>query len=56
MAEDYTPPKVWQWQPGGKGLFATIDRPIAGATQQRRHECAHARSAFFPLPFRARSV
>lgn len=30
----YTPPKVWQWNKGGGGRFANINRPIAGATQE----------------------
>ncbi|USI74836.1 glutathione-dependent disulfide-bond oxidoreductase [Sphingomonas morindae] len=32
--EAYTPPKVWQWEPGNGGPFATINRPIAGATRE----------------------
>jgi len=32
MAEAaYTPPKVWTWEPGNGGPFATINRPTAGA-------------------------
>ncbi|MCU0803334.1 MAG: glutathione-dependent disulfide-bond oxidoreductase [Rhodobacteraceae bacterium] len=35
MADDYIPPKVWTWaQPSG-GAFASINRPIAGATHDR---------------------
>jgi len=33
--EDYTPPKVWQWEPGNGGKFANINRPTAGAREQR---------------------
>jgi GST-like protein len=33
MAEDYVPPKVWEWQPG-EGFFAAINRPIAGPTHE----------------------
>jgi len=29
---DYTPPPVWQWEPGNGGKFASINRPEAGAT------------------------
>ena len=29
---DYTPPAVWQWTKPSGGKFATINRPIAGAT------------------------
>ncbi len=32
MAEDYTPPKVWTWEKPSGGTFASINRPIAGAT------------------------
>lgn len=31
----YTPPRVWQWQPGNGGAFASINRPIAGATHDQ---------------------
>ena len=32
---DYTPPKVWQWDQESGGKFASINRPIAGATHQK---------------------
>ena len=37
MAEDttYTPPAVWIWNREGGGEFASINRPIAGATQDK---------------------
>jgi GSH-dependent disulfide-bond oxidoreductase len=35
MAEDYTPPKVWKWEQPSGGTFANINRPIAGATQDK---------------------
>jgi hypothetical protein len=28
----YTPPKVWTWDSSSGGQFASINRPIAGAT------------------------
>jgi GST-like protein len=28
---EYTPPKVWSWDPGNGGPFASINRPTAGA-------------------------
>jgi GST-like protein len=31
----YTPPKVWTWQQSSGGQFASINRPIAGATHER---------------------
>ncbi|MBU2880379.1 glutathione-dependent disulfide-bond oxidoreductase [Psychrosphaera sp. B3R10] len=31
----YEPPKVWKWQPGNGGKFASINRPIAGATHEK---------------------
>ena len=30
--EDYTPPKVWVWEQGNGGEFASINRPVSGAT------------------------
>ena len=35
MTEDYTPPKVWQWDRESGGKFASINRPIAGATHDK---------------------
>jgi GSH-dependent disulfide-bond oxidoreductase len=37
----YVPPKVWTWEPGNGGAFASINRPTAGPQaevelQQRR--------------------
>lgn len=32
---DYTPPKVWTWEPGNGGKFANINRPIAGPTSEK---------------------
>ena len=32
---DYTPPKVWTWDKGSGGKFASINRPIAGATHDK---------------------
>jgi GST-like protein len=32
---DYTPPKVWTWEPGNGGQFANINRPVAGATHDK---------------------
>ena len=32
---DYTPPRVWTWQKPSGGTFASINRPIAGATHER---------------------
>jgi GST-like protein len=32
---DYVPPKVWTWNKGSGGQFAGINRPIAGATQEK---------------------
>ena len=31
----YTPPKVWTWQKPSGGTFASINRPIAGATHDK---------------------
>ena len=34
MIEEYTPPKVWNWEKG-EGKFANINRPISGSTSER---------------------
>ena len=34
-ATEYTPPKVWVWDQGNGGKFASINRPIAGATHNK---------------------
>lgn len=31
----YTPPTVWQWEQGSGGKFASINRPVAGATHEK---------------------
>ncbi|MFD1786127.1 glutathione-dependent disulfide-bond oxidoreductase [Sphingomonas floccifaciens] len=31
----YVPPAVWQWNPGNGGQFASINRPVSGATSER---------------------
>ena len=31
---DYTPPKVWTWDAPSGGAFASINRPVAGATHE----------------------
>ena len=33
--DDYTPPKVWKWDAKNGGRFASINRPIAGATHDK---------------------
>lgn len=32
----YTPPKVWTWEAPSGGQFASINRPVAGATHQKK--------------------
>lgn len=32
---DYTPPKVWQWDTESGGTWASINRPIAGPTHEK---------------------
>jgi GST-like protein len=34
-SSDYVPPKVWTWNKASGGQFASINRPIAGATQEK---------------------
>ena len=35
MTTAYTPPKVWTWDQENSGKFASINRPIAGATHDK---------------------
>ena len=35
MTADYTPPKVWTWDKENGGQFASINRPVAGATHDK---------------------
>jgi len=35
MTDTYTPPKVWKWEAESGGKFASINRPIAGPTQEK---------------------
>ncbi|MEQ3648606.1 glutathione-dependent disulfide-bond oxidoreductase [Hyphomonas sp.] len=36
MADDtYTPPKVWKWDAESGGRFASINRPVSGATHEK---------------------
>ncbi len=32
---EYTPPKVWTWDKGNGGTFASINRPVAGPTHEK---------------------
>ena len=34
-ADEYVPPKVWEWDNESGGRFANINRPIAGATHDK---------------------
>ena len=34
-SSDYTPPKVWTWDKESGGRFASVNRPIAGATHEK---------------------
>ena len=35
MSDEYTPPKIWTWDKESGGRFASINRPIAGATHDK---------------------
>lgn len=35
MSEEYVPPKVWTWDQPSGGKFASINRPISGATHEK---------------------
>ena len=32
---DYAPPEIWSWKQGNGGRFASINRPVAGATHDK---------------------
>ncbi len=32
---DYTPPRIWTWEQPNGGQFASINRPVAGATHEK---------------------
>ena len=34
-SSDYTPPEIWSWKQGNGGAFASINRPVAGATHEK---------------------
>jgi GSH-dependent disulfide-bond oxidoreductase len=34
-SSEYTPPKVWSWSKPSGGLFANINRPVAGSTHDK---------------------
>ena len=34
-SSNYTPPAIWQWNKENGGKFASINRPIAGATHDK---------------------
>jgi len=35
MSDEYVPPKVWVWDKENGGQFASINRPVAGATHEK---------------------
>ncbi|MCT4685012.1 MAG: glutathione-dependent disulfide-bond oxidoreductase [Roseicyclus sp.] len=35
MTESYTPPKIWTWDAENGGKWASLNRPIAGATHEK---------------------
>lgn len=35
MTTSYTPPKVWTWDDANGGQFASINRPVSGATHEK---------------------
>ena len=37
--DEYKPPKVWTWEQESGGTFASINRPIAGATYDKELPC-----------------
>jgi GST-like protein len=37
----YTPPAIWQWNKENGGQFASINRPVAGATHDKELPVGH---------------
>ena len=35
-SSEYTPPKVWKWDASNGGKFANINRPVCGATHEKK--------------------
>ena len=35
MENTYVPPKVWEWDKNNGGKFASINRPVSGATHEK---------------------
>jgi len=35
MSDAYEPPKVWEWKQNSNQAFANINRPTAGAQQEK---------------------
>lgn len=35
LPPEYVPPKVWEWRQASGGTFASINRPVAGATHEK---------------------
>jgi len=33
--EQYTPPRVWEWDMESGGRFSNINRPVSGATHEK---------------------
>jgi GST-like protein len=33
---DFAPPKVWTWNKPNGGTFASINRPVAGSTHEKK--------------------
>jgi GST-like protein len=41
QSPDYVPPKVWAWNKPSGGRFASINRPVAGATHEKALPVGH---------------
>ncbi|MFK7928733.1 MAG: glutathione-dependent disulfide-bond oxidoreductase [Myxococcota bacterium] len=46
---DYTPPKIWTWNPEGGGKFASINRPISGPTHDAERKVGEHRFQLYSL-------
>ncbi len=49
MSDTYEPPKVWEWKQNSNQAFANINRPTAGAQQEKELPIGkHPLAALFP--------
>ena len=49
---EYIPPKVWTWSKPSGGLFANINRPVAGSTHEKELPVGRHPFQLYSLPLR----